>query len=117
MTTTVRIYTHSSLMPAKVSPAGGRFSSDGVLQLKQPYLTREKLTADTGSAVTSTSALDHDRTTMAFVQVQFGKAVHYRVLPKDYPVDPADSSDPTMSGDTVVEFGPGWTISFLESTE
>lgn len=117
MATIVRLYTHSSLQPAPISSTGGRFSTDAVLQLKQPYLSKQRLTPDTLTAQRTTAALDHAKAKLVFIQVQFGKAVHYEVSAAGGTLVTADNTSPVMSGDTVLEFGLGWSISFLESTE
>jgi hypothetical protein len=117
MTATVRIYSHASLITAPLSSAGGRFTTDAVMQLKQRYLAREKLSPDTSTAATSSADTAPNKTSLLLIQIQPGKTVHYEVIPSGFEAVVADTSSPTISGETVIEFGPGWTISVLESTE
>lgn len=118
MTAYVRLFTHSKLLPAPVSNAGGRFSSDAVMQLKQPYIAKERLEANTGAAVASSAALSTEENgKLLFIQVQAGKTIHYEVIPDGHAAVSASATSPTLSGDTLLEFGRGWTISVLESSE
>lgn len=116
MTAIVRIYTHSGLVTAPVAPSGGRFTSDSVAQLKQPYLSKERLTANDSTSVTSSAG--PNKSELVLIQVQPGKTVHYEVTTGNIgtPIE-ADVDSPTMSGDTVMQYGAGWVLSFLESTE
>jgi hypothetical protein len=118
MTAIVRIFCHESLITAPSSSAGGRFASDSVGLLKQPYIGSEKITVGSGSPLTTAALTAPNKTGIAFVQVQAGKTVHYQVTPgnMETPVDATDAS-PVMSGDTVLNFGPQWRISFLECTD
>jgi hypothetical protein len=115
MTATVRIYTHDGLVSAKVDPGGGRFSTDSVMMLKQPYLGGERLLPGTGTAVSSSAATAVKGSSLLNVEVQSGKTVHYEINPPNRAVA-ASIDSPTLTGNTQFNFGPGWTISVLEMT-
>ena len=110
MSAVVRVFYHAGLTTATVA-AGTRFSTDSVAMLKQPYIERASVTA-TDSAAQSVAAAP-SKTTLAYVQVQEGKTVHYEVNPETRSVS-ADTSSPLLSGTTQIECGPGWSFSFLE---
>ncbi len=116
MSAIVRIFTHSAIVTAPVSPGSGRFSSDSISQLKQPPEGREMFTVGAVTASTSASATATGSTRLLLIQVQPGKRVHYEVSPGTT-VTAATSTSPVCSGDTVLQFGPGWSVSFLENTE
>jgi len=80
-------------------------------------MAREKLTVDSGSATSTQVTTAPAGTKLAFVQVQHAKMVHYEITPAGQTIRAADSSSPTLTGDTLFEFGPQWTISFIESVE
>lgn len=111
MSTTVRMFFHSGVSTAHVA-AGTKFAADSVSLLKQPYLDRQAITAS-GAAQSTTAA--PTGTKILYLQVQEGKAIHYEINPPNRSVE-ADQSSPVLSGETQIEFGPGWTISVLEHT-
>lgn len=110
MTATVRVFFHAGVTTAAVA-AGTRYTTDSVAMLKQPYLSRSVLTASTGAAVTS--AASPNGTKLVFVQVEEGKSVNYEVNPENRTTE-ADTSSPILTGQTQLECGPGWTLSFIE---
>lgn len=117
MTAIVRISMYASLITAPVAGSSGRLSTDSVGLLKQPRLGGEKLTVS-NTSVPSLSATAASGTQLALVQVQPGKVVHYEVTPQpDADILPATDTCPTIEGSTIVNFGPGWRISFLENTD
>lgn len=116
MTAIVRVFSHPSLITAPTASSGGRFATDSVGLLKQPYVANEKLTVGTVTPLTTAEATTPNGTGILFVQVQAGKVVHYQVSPNAPAVD-ATTSSPTMSGDTVLNCGPGWRLSFLECSD
>jgi len=119
MTAIVRVFIHTGLISAPVSSSGGRYTTDSVSQLKQPYKAREKLTVSSTAMTTSASiTASIPNIALAFVQVQPGKRVHYEVTPGTAAaVTDADSSSPIMEGDTLLQIGPDYRLSFLENTE
>jgi len=111
MTATVGIFFHSGLTTAPVDASGGRFSSDSVMLLKQPYLGRSFVSVDQNAAVSCSQAPQN--TKLVRIEVQPGKAVRYEINPPNRGVV-ADSQSPLMSGSDQLQFGDRWTISFLE---
>jgi hypothetical protein len=112
MSATVRTFFHTGLTTAPVA-AGTRYTTDSVALLKQPYAGRSAVTVDSGAALSTTAA--PSGTKIAHVQVEPGKSVHYEIVPPSRTAT-ADTSSPILSGNTQFEFGPEWTISFLEAT-
>lgn len=112
MATVVRVFYHTGVTTAPVNAAAGRYTTDSVAMLKQPYLARSALTLS-GSAQSSAAAPSNAK--LALVQVQEGKSVHVEVNPENRAVE-ADTSSPTISGEVTFECGPGWTFSFTEHT-
>lgn len=117
MTAIVRVFSHPSLITAPSSSAGGRFASDSVGLLKQPYIGNEKITVDSITPATTLAASAPSGTGIVFVQVQSGKTVHCQVSPANIDPVAATTSSPVLSGDTVLNFGPQWRLSFLECTD
>lgn len=115
MAAVVRIFTVSGLVPAPVV-AGDRLSYDSVQLIKWPLLGRDLLNCDTSTADTSDASAAPAATRMALIQVQAGKTVHYELFPENADVTAATDASPTLSGQTTVEFGPGWRISVLEAS-
>ena len=111
MTAAVRIFSFQGLVPAPVV-AGDRLSYDSVQLLKWPALGRDLLSCDTSTPDTSEAA--PAKTALALIQVEAGKTVYYEVIPDNYDLVAASSTSPTLSGQTTIQFGPGWRISVLE---
>lgn len=113
----VRIFTYAEIVTAPVAPSSGRFSSDSVGLLKQPYLGRDQVTINTGAAVATSAVAAPSGTRLVQVVVDPGKIVHYEVFPKDHSrsITEATAASPFFSGVQLLMFGPEWTISFLES--
>ena len=111
----VRIFTFPGLVSAPVV-SGSRLSTDSVQMLKWPYLGGELLTPDTVTPVTSLAGTASAATQVAYVQVQPGKTVTYEVSTGNGAVRLATASSPTLIGDAMIQFGPGWQLSVLEIT-
>lgn len=110
MTATVRVFYHQGVTTATVA-AGTRFTSDSVAMLKQPYTAKDAVTVNASAAQSVAAA--PNKTSIAYVQVQEGKAVHYEVNPENRSVA-ATTGSPILSGSTQLECGAGWSLSFLE---
>jgi hypothetical protein len=118
MSTTVRLFAYAGISQAFVANFAGQKANESVTLFKQPYLARESLTADTGTAVSSTSALSPPHSRILHVQVEPGKRVHYEISPPGRENGPvaADTSSPVIQGDEQFEWGSSWTISLLEAS-
>lgn len=114
----VRIFTYAEIITAPVAASSGRFSSDSVGLLKQRYLGRDMVTVSTGGAVTTSANAAPTGTRLVQIQVDPGIVVHYEIFPEGYSgsVSAATTASPFISGTTLFNFGPGWTISFLEAS-
>lgn len=117
MSAAVRIFAHSAMVNAQVSAGHGRqLSGETVSMLKQPYLGRQALTVDTGTAQASSTSTTPAKTTLLLVQIQQGKSVHIEICPPGRAVT-ADTGSPIITGAlNVFECGPSWTISVIEAT-
>jgi hypothetical protein len=115
MSALVRLYSHTGVTTAPVNAAAGRYTTDSVAMLKMPYLAREAITANTGTAQSTTTALTtNSGTKLVHVQIETGKTVAIEVLPPNRTGVSADSSSPRYAGDCTFEAGPNWLFSVLE---
>lgn len=115
MAATVKVFTFSGLVSAPVV-SGTRLSYDSIQLLKFPYLGRQTLST-TDPAVDETDvATAPAGTQIAFIQVQPGKSVAYEVTPEGHDFRPATTDSPVLTGDSTLQFGPGWRLSVLEVT-
>lgn len=114
MAATVRLFTFSGLMTAPVASGSMRFSTDSVGLLKYPYLANETITANTSAAQSTAAALStSSEAKVLLLQVQQGKAVHVEVNnPNRSTAATVDS--PIVTGDQIIMFGSGWSVSLLE---
>jgi hypothetical protein len=114
MSALVRLFSHTGITTAAVNPASGRYSTDSVGLLRWPYLAREAVTANTGTAQSTTTTLTASNgTKLLHMQVETGKVVAAELNPPNRSVS-ADSSSPRFSGDVTFDCGPNWTVSLLE---
>ncbi len=113
MTTSVRIFYHQGLVKAAVSNDGGRFSSDSVMMLQQPYIGSDMISCDNANVGATTGSNAGAGSLLARIEVQPGKSVYYEVNPPNRSVA-ASTSSPVISGQVVIPFGHGWSLSFLE---
>ena len=114
MTAIVRVFGISGLLTAEVQ--SNRGVTDSVQMIKYPVLGRDLLTCDTGSADLSETTASPAGANLAMIQVQAGKTVHFEVIPNAALAVTADTTSPTMSGQQLLQWGPGWRISVLEAS-
>lgn len=113
MTATVKVFTISGLDTA-ANVSGSNLSYDSVKLIKWPYLGSAALSATTGGAVSSDASIAPAGTRLLFIQVQPGKTITYELTPDQHTPRAATANSPWLTGDTMLQFGPGWTISVLE---
>jgi hypothetical protein len=114
MSALVRLFAHKGVSTAFVNPASGRYSTDSIGMLDLPYLAREAVTADTGTAQSTTTALTTSSgTKLVHIQIEVGKTVAIEVNPPNRSTA-ADRSSPRYSGDVTMIAGPNWVFSILE---
>lgn len=116
MTANVRMFAFAGLVRAP-SVGGVDLAYDSLMLTKTPYLGSQTLSPDTSAALTSDAASAPDGAKLALIQVQTGKRVHMEVTPNGHALRTATSNSPTVEGNQYIEFGPGWRISVIESTE
>jgi hypothetical protein len=119
MTATVRLFAHDGINTLPVASDAGQFRGNSMFVLRQPYLAREKIEADSGSATSSAAALSESQYTKVLrMEIEPGKRVAYEVSPPGRTGAPvaADSSSPVATGDVELEFGPRYVISLLDVT-
>jgi hypothetical protein len=114
MTTTVNVFYHEGLVTAAVANSSGRFSSDSVQLLTQPYLGSDQLSTATPTVANTTGANAGPASRLARLEVQPGKAAYVEINPPNRAVN-ASAASPLISGNNTYAFGPGWTISVLEA--
>lgn len=118
MSVTVRLFAHSGIIVLPIASNNQQLVGSQEFMLKQRYLAREKLTADTSTAVLSGAPLSADVSVkMLHVQVQPQKRIHYEVYGPNADAAIADTSSPVIEGEDNLEFYTGWKISLLEVTE
>lgn len=114
MTATCRLFARGPLQIA--AQAQGERSNESVLILREPYLARESITASTGTAQASAAALAAAGSKILQLQIQEGKTVHIKISTNGDATVTADTSDPTYSGDQLLQWGPNHYISILEAS-
>lgn len=115
MAALVRFFSHNAVSTAPVSAGSGRFTTDSVSILRQPYLARQAITANPNAAQTTGSELTSNAgVKLVSVQIQPGKTVAIESLPPNRTGVEADSDSPYYSGDVLLEAGPGWLYSVKE---
>lgn len=114
----VRIFTYSELMTAPVASSSGRFASDSIGLLKQRYVGRDMVTVSTGAAVSTSSSAAPTSARLVQVIVDPNVIVHYEVFPEGYSgaITAATTASPFFSGTQLLNFGPAWTMSFLQAS-
>lgn len=113
MTALVRCFSFTGVTTAPVNAASGRYTSDSVSLMKNPYLARQSITASTGSAQNTSAELTPSHAKLLQVQIQPGKIVAIEVNPPNRSAE-ADVDSQYFSGDIMLECGPGWTLSIRE---
>lgn len=112
MATAVHIFAHAGVVQVPLVQST-RKSDDATYMLRQPYLAREVLSA--GATATSSSANTAPAgTSILLVQVADGGTIRYEVNAGNRSVA-ATSSSPRMSGEHVIEFPVGATLSVIEA--
>lgn len=115
MAAQVRVFTYSEVITAPVAASSGRYSSDSVGLLKNPYEGKDLVTPDTSTPQTTDAAIATNATRLAQVMVEPGKIVHYETIPSGQSRTVTTDS-PYISGTVLLHFGPGWQLSFLEAS-
>jgi hypothetical protein len=113
MAAVVRIFTYSEVITAPVAASSGRYSSDSIGLLKNPYLTSDQIEATTAAAV-STALASNTSVRLVQVQIEPNKIVHYETVPAGQ-ARTATTASPFISGTVLLSFGPDWQLSLLEA--
>jgi hypothetical protein len=115
MSAYVRCFALGSLSTAHVNPASGQFASDSVGLIGWPYLAKEAITANTGTAQSTSAALTTSRgIKLLRVEVEPGKTVGIEFLPPNRTVVAADTTSPRFTGDQLFACGQDWILSIIE---
>lgn len=110
---TVKVFAHTGVTTAPVASSGGRYTTDSIPLVKQPYLARQTITPDTVTAQSTDADTAPAKTALFMVQIEVGKRVAIEVNPQNRSVA-ADANSPSYSGTVTIEAGPGWTLSIIE---
>lgn len=113
MAINVRCFARSALDYAAVNSKS--LDTAGTLILPEPYLAREVLSVDTGAASATSEALAAAGSKLLQVQIDASAEVHLRVT-KSGTTAVADSNDPLYSGDVLLAWGPGYSVSMLQKS-
>lgn len=118
MSAVVRLFAHAGIAHAFVASDGGRQDFHALTMLIQPYIAREKITADTAAAQSSAAALGATNSRVLSIQVDPGKRVHYEVNRpgREGGSVTADTSSPIAEGSDLIPWGKDWLISLLEAS-
>lgn len=109
MTATVRAFYFTGVVQAPT--IGTKLATDSVGMLKFPYLAKDSVTVDDGTAQSIDAAPTGAK--ILCVQVQEGKAVHIEI---NHPTrgEAATTGSYIISGEHTFAVGDGWSASFLE---
>lgn len=113
MTVTVRCFARAPLNYAAVNPKSR--DTAGTLILPEPYLAKEAITASTAGAVNSSTALAVSGAALLQVQIDGSAEVHIRIT-KSGSTSSATTTCPVYSGDVLLDWGPGYSLSVLEKS-
>lgn len=105
----VKVITYAGTVAAPIS---NRIADENLHMLKQPCLSRQRLTV--GGQPVSSEPAPKDAF-LAEIQVENGKTVCLEVNPEGRDVQ-ASSESPWYTGNSIVHFGPGWTVSVIEAS-
>jgi hypothetical protein len=114
MSTPVRIFSYADVLSVRIGNANLAQSNEGLLLLREPYLGRQTLTADTGAAVASDAVNAPAGTKMLRVECDPGIRIRYRVTPANATLVDADANDPVLEGTRTIAFYEGARISVLQ---
>lgn len=112
----VNVYYHEGLSRAYATAQAASVASDSVAAVQHPYLSRECVECSGAEPVCTDSQRAGPGTVLARIEVEAGKSVHFEVNPQNRKVS-ADAGSPRLSGEAVVNFGPGWSLSFAEAPQ
>lgn len=92
-----------------------QFGADSVLALAQPHLgSGGAIATNASTAVSSTAA--PAQTQIAVLKPPAAVRIYFEVVNESNTGTVATTDSPIAEGETVVQFGEGWTISILELT-
>lgn len=116
MSVKVRCFAIEGMIAGAISSYGGRNSENAVWLPKMPYLARETLDASAIALATGTDLSISQYANMVMVEVEAGKRVRYEISTKNLALRDATQDSPVLYGETLVAFGQGYRISFIEDT-
>ena len=111
MTAAVRCFAYSGIR-AVTWASNNQLATNGVFVFAEPPLACQAITAS-GSAQSTTTALSPAGVSVLRVEVQKGSVVHYRVSNANGTPTAATTNDATLEGKDSIDWGPGYTISFI----
>jgi len=114
MSVKVRCFAIEGMIAGAISSYGGRNSENAIWLPKMPYLNQETLTVDTTASATGTDLSTSQHANMVMVEVEAGKRVRYEISTKNATTRDATQDSPVIYGESLVAFGQGYRISFIE---
>ncbi len=112
----VNVYHHEGWSRACTAAQTASVASDSVAAVQYPYLSRECVECSGVEPACTDSQRAGPGTMLARIEVEAGKSVHFEVNPQNRKVS-ADAGSPRLSGTAVINFGPGWSLSFAEASQ
>lgn len=111
----VRIFGYRGISQVKLLHPR-QYSADAVFLLDEPFVWSQLLVADAVAVYSEArTGGDNDRVTIARVEVPNAAAIRYRILPVNYPDNPADTLCPILTGSDQFIFSPGYRISIIDA--
>ncbi len=112
MATVVNLFYHRGLVAAPILTRS-QDTKDSVFMLEQPYL--ETAVSITATSTPQTTAAAPQKTAIVSIEVEDGHAVRCEMLPPGRVGTASAIASPKLTGQQVLQCGPGWTISIVEA--
>jgi len=117
MSVKVRCFVIEGMIAGAISSYGGRNSENAVWLPKMPYLAQESLSVDSTAGATGTDLSTNQHANIVMIEVEAGKRVRYEVSTKNVTLRDATQDSPVIYGESLVAFGQGYRISFIEDED
>ena len=114
MTVKIRCFVIEGMIAGAISSYGGRNSENAVWLPKMPYLASETLTVGATASATGTDLSANQHANIVMVEIEAGKRVRYELSTKNVSLRDATQDSPVIYGESLVAFGQGYRISFIE---
>ena len=110
----VRCFSYAGIIAVPWA-ANNQLATNGEYVFQDPYVASAVLSVDTTPAQTTSTALSPIGTRVLRVEVQRGYVMHYEITKGNATPVIATTASPTIDGKETLDFGPGYTISFMQA--